>query len=70
MSESSPTIGAIQLSKDRRLVRDILRGDERALRSFYDEHFPRLYRPSGHWIDRIPDWNEWPKPAAFHCMRE
>lgn len=48
MKKSSPTTGAIQLARDRRLVRRILRGDERALRSFFDEYFPRLYRYARH----------------------
>ena len=48
MNKSSPTTGAIQLARDRRLVRRILRGDERALRSFFDEYFPRLYRYARH----------------------
>jgi RNA polymerase sigma-70 factor (ECF subfamily) len=32
------------LRRDRRLVKQILAGDERALRAFMDEYFPRLYR--------------------------
>jgi len=48
MSKSSPTTGNIQLSRDRRLARSILRGDERALRRFFDEYFPRLYRYARH----------------------
>ena len=51
MSKSSPAIGAIQLSRDRRLARRILGGDERALRCFFDEYFPRLYRYARH---RLP----------------
>jgi RNA polymerase sigma-70 factor, ECF subfamily len=34
----------LQLGRDRRLVRRILAGDERALQAFMDEYFPRLYR--------------------------
>jgi RNA polymerase sigma-70 factor (ECF subfamily) len=44
MSKTNPTTGSIQLSRDRRLVRRILKGDEHALRAFFDEYFPRLYR--------------------------
>ena len=29
---------------ERRLVRQLLRGDERAFNQFFDDHFPRLYR--------------------------
>ena len=35
---------AIQLQRDRQLVKAILAGDERALRTFVDNYFPRLYR--------------------------
>lgn len=34
----------IQLQRDRRLVKAILKGDERALQSFVDDYFPKLYR--------------------------
>lgn len=34
---------AIQL-EERRLVRRLLHGDERAFNQFFDDHFPRLYR--------------------------
>lgn len=30
--------------EDRRLVKALLRGDERAFNQFFDDHFPRLYR--------------------------
>ena len=42
----------IQLQRDRRLVRAILKGDERALQSFVDDYFPKLYRYARH---RLPD---------------
>ena len=47
MEQSRPT-GSIQLSRDRRLARKILAGDQRALRAFMDEYFPRLYRYASH----------------------
>ncbi len=34
----------MQISRDRRLARRLLRGDEQAFRAFVDEYFPRLYR--------------------------
>ena len=39
---------AIQLQRDRQLVKAILAGDERALRTFVDNYFPRLYRYARH----------------------
>lgn len=48
MREDRPTTGSIQLSRDRRLARRVLAGDKRALRTFMDEYFPRLYRYARH----------------------
>lgn len=50
-----PNTASIQLSRDRRLVRRILSGDERALRSFMDEYFPRLYRYARHRLRNEAD---------------
>jgi len=44
MSESGPNTARIQLSRDRRLAKQILAGDEQAFRQFVDDYFPRLYR--------------------------
>ena len=35
---------SIQVMKDRRLVKKMLTGDERAFKGFVDEYFPKLYR--------------------------
>ena len=48
MEESNPNIGSLQLGRDRRLAKQILAGDESALRQFMDEYFPRLYRYARH----------------------
>lgn len=55
MSESSPQTGSIQLSRDRKLAHEILSGDERALRLFFDEYFPRLYRYARHRLRNEAD---------------
>ncbi len=55
MSDHSPPVGSIQLSRDRRLVKGILSGDERALRHFFDEYFPRLYRYARHRLRNEAD---------------
>lgn len=53
MSESSKAL--LQVSRDKRLVRRILRGDEQALRAFFDEYFPRLYRYARHRLRNDAD---------------
>lgn len=55
MSKTTPATGSIQLGRDRRLVRQILAGDERALRSFMDDYFPRLYRYARHRLHSAAD---------------
>lgn len=35
---------SIQLARDRKLVKQVLKGDEKALRTFFDTYLPRLYR--------------------------
>ncbi len=52
MGKTSGILGSVQISRDRRLARRILKGDERALRAFVDEYFPRLYRYAVH---RLPN---------------
>jgi RNA polymerase sigma-70 factor (ECF subfamily) len=37
-------VGELQIARDRRLVRGMLKGDQRILHAFYDEYFPKLYR--------------------------
>jgi RNA polymerase sigma-70 factor (ECF subfamily) len=45
----------LSLARDRRLVGKILDGDQRALRSFCDEYFPRLYRYARHRLNNEAD---------------
>jgi RNA polymerase sigma-70 factor (ECF subfamily) len=40
--------GSLQVSQDRKLVKQILAGDERAFNHFVDVYFPRLYRYARH----------------------
>lgn len=44
MDDNSDNTALMQLTRDKRLAADIVAGDERALRQFVDEYFPRLYR--------------------------
>jgi len=37
-------VGELQIARDRRLVRGMLKSDQRVLHAFYDEYFPKLYR--------------------------
>ena len=36
--------GELQIARDRRLVQRLRKDDQRAMREFYDEYFPKLYR--------------------------
>jgi RNA polymerase sigma-70 factor (ECF subfamily) len=53
------TGGELQIARDRRLVQRLRKDDQRALRVFYDEYFPKLYRyaarrmKSSHDIDEV-----------------
>lgn len=46
---------SMPLARDRRLVKQILAGDDRAMRSFIDEYFPRLYRYARHRMNNEAD---------------
>ena len=48
----------MQLHRDRRLVKAILRGDERAFRGFVDDYFPKLYRYAKHRLPSEADVEE------------
>ncbi len=37
-------VGALQIARDRKLVRGMLRSDQRVMHAFFDEYFPKLYR--------------------------
>ncbi len=43
------------LARDRRLVKQLLAGDERALQAFVNEYFPRLYRYARHRLNNEAD---------------
>ena len=43
-SDDHHPAGELQIARDRRLVRGILKADPRVLHAFYDEYFPKLYR--------------------------
>ena len=55
MSDKNPKTASIALSRDRKLVKRILAGDERALKTFVDEYFPRLYRYARHRLSNEAD---------------
>jgi len=55
MGETEHTVGSLQLRRDRSLARKILAGDEEALRQFFDEYFPRLYRYALHRLRNPAD---------------
>ena len=55
MSDQSPKTASIALNRDRKLVKRILAGDEKALKAFIDEYFPRLYRYARHRLSNEAD---------------
>lgn len=44
MTPHEPPEGELQVARDRRLVRRLRNDDQRAMREFYDEYLPKLYR--------------------------
>ncbi len=44
MTPHEPPEGELQIARDRRLVRRLRNDDQRAMREFYDEYLPKLYR--------------------------
>lgn len=55
MNDQSPQSASIALTRDRRLAKRILAGDEIAIRAFVDEYFPRLYRYARHRLSSEAD---------------
>ena len=55
MTDDSLHSASLQLARDRQLARLILAGDEKALRQFVDEYFPRLYRYARHRLRNEAD---------------
>ncbi|PLW70656.1 RNA polymerase sigma factor [Pseudohalioglobus lutimaris] len=55
MDDISDNTALMQLSRDRRLAARVVAGDERALRQFVDEYFPRLYRYAHHRLRNPAD---------------
>ena len=56
MNDTADT--TLRLRQDRQLVASILEGDERALKQFMDEYFPRLYRYARHRLGNLADVDE------------
>ena len=52
------TIGELQIARDRRLVRGMLKGDQRVLHAFYDQYFPKLYRYAARRVKSALDIDE------------
>lgn len=55
MEEKSNNTPLMQLTRDKRLAKRILAGEEPALREFVDEYFPRLYRYARHRLRNPAD---------------
>jgi RNA polymerase sigma-70 factor, ECF subfamily len=51
-------VGELQIARDRRLVRGMLKGDQRVLHAFYDEYFPKLYRYAARRMKSARDIDE------------
>jgi RNA polymerase sigma-70 factor (ECF subfamily) len=50
-AEQSDQDGQLQIARDKRLARRVLRGDQRAIKAFCDEYLPKLYRFA---LSRLP----------------
>ncbi len=55
---AEPTDSTLRLRQDRALAAAVLKGEERALRQFMDEYFPRLYRYARHRLGNLADVDE------------
>ena len=55
MEKDSLNTASMPLARDRRLVKQLLAGDERALQAFVNEYFPRLYRYARHRLNNEAD---------------
>ena len=69
MGNSGKNTALLQVSHDQRLVRRILRGDEKALRAFFDEYFPRLYRYARHRLHDDADVDDVVQVALTQAAR-
>ena len=69
MGESSPKTAVMQIARDRRLAKRILAGDERALRDFVDQYFPRLYRYARHRLPSEADVEDVVQVAISQAAR-
>ncbi len=58
MFNRTPNTASLQISRDKKLVRKILAGDELAFKSFVDEYFPKLYRYAYHRLGNKQDVEE------------
>jgi RNA polymerase sigma-70 factor (ECF subfamily) len=59
----------LKLRQDRQLAAGVLAGDERALRQFMDEYFPRLYRYARHRLPELADVDEVVQSTISQAVR-
>lgn len=55
MEKAELSTSSLPLARDRKLVKQILAGDDRAMRTFVDEYFPRLYRYARYRLNKEAD---------------
>lgn len=53
-----PLSGQLQQIRDQKLVKKMLAGNERAIKTFIDDYFPRLYRYASHRLSNEADVEE------------
>ncbi|EAQ97030.1 RNA polymerase sigma factor [Congregibacter litoralis] len=69
MDEKHEIPASLQLGRDRKLVKDILEGDEKALRVFFDTYLPRLYRYARHRLANPSDIDDVVQAALSQAVR-
>ena len=69
MKGSEDSVAPLQLARDRKLVRDVLAGDERALRAFFDTYLPRLYRYALHRLANPSDIDDVVQAVLSQAVR-
>jgi len=67
--DSRQQIAELQIARDRKLVRRMLNGDQRSLRVFYDEYFPKLYRYGARRMKSQSDIDEVVQSALASAAR-
>jgi RNA polymerase sigma-70 factor, ECF subfamily len=68
-NEDRYPISDAQIARDRRLVRGMLKGDQRLLHTFYDEYFPKLYRYAFRRVASPEDVDEIVQSALTNAAR-